>query len=100
LHLIDTALAERVIAWGPLSGQKLEDAIDLWIDRYDPGALRRNRIVARNRCVSFGAVDDQAGGGDVGTAVCHGCYRFGSAADGDRTFRLRRRSPHHRSASR
>ena len=45
LHLIDTALAERVIAWGPLSSQKLEDAIDLWIDRYDPGALRRNRIV-------------------------------------------------------
>ena len=61
LHLIDTALAERVIVWGPLPSQKLESAIDLWIDRYDPGALRRNRTVARNRGVSFGAVDDQAG---------------------------------------
>lgn len=61
LGLVDAALAEHAIAWGPLSASKLEQAIDGWIDRYDPGALRRTRMTARNREVCVGAADDHAG---------------------------------------
>ncbi|MCV6984838.1 DUF222 domain-containing protein [Mycobacterium shinjukuense] len=61
LRLVDAALAERAAEWGPLSASKLERAIDGWIDRYDPGALRRSRATARSRDVCIGAPDDEAG---------------------------------------
>ncbi|MBV8927499.1 MAG: DUF222 domain-containing protein [Mycobacteriaceae bacterium] len=61
LQIVDAALADAATAWGPLSAYKLEQAIDLWIDRYDPGALRRTRVSARSRDVSIGAADDQTG---------------------------------------
>jgi hypothetical protein len=61
LRLIDNALAERATAWGPLSAYKLEQAIDVWIDRYDPAALRHTRNSARGRNVSIGSPDDIAG---------------------------------------
>jgi hypothetical protein len=61
LRLVDTALAEQATTWGPLSAYKLEQTIDLWVERYDPGAVRRTRASARGREVSVGAPDDQAG---------------------------------------
>ena len=60
LDLIDTALAERATAWGSLSDYKLSQTIDLWVDRYDPGALRRIRARARTRCLEVGSKDDKS----------------------------------------
>ncbi|HTY28041.1 MAG TPA: DUF222 domain-containing protein [Mycobacterium sp.] len=61
LGLIDAALAEVALNWGPISDYKLEQAIDVWIDRYDPGALRRSRATARSRDVQLGSRDEEAG---------------------------------------
>jgi hypothetical protein len=41
-------LAEHVIAWGPLSARKVEQAIDAIVDQVDPGALRR-AVVLKQR---------------------------------------------------
>ena len=56
--LIDTALAERATTWGRLSDYKLSQAIDYWVDLYDPGALRRTRTRARTRNLEVGDRDD------------------------------------------
>ncbi|MGY4708056.1 DUF222 domain-containing protein [Mycolicibacterium sp. CBM1] len=61
LALIDTALAEAALLWGPMSDYKLGQAIDVWINRYDPGALRHTRAKARSRDVTLGSRDDEAG---------------------------------------
>ena len=61
LALIDAALAEAAVVWGPMSDYKLGQAIDVWIDRYDPGALRRTRSSARSRDVRLGSRDEEAG---------------------------------------
>ena len=58
LRLIDTALARHARDWGPFSVTKLEQAIDWWIDRHDPGALRQIRASARSRDVCIGDPDD------------------------------------------
>ena len=58
--LIDTALAERATTWGRLSDYKLAQAIDFWVDRYDPGALRRTRARARSRDLEVGHRDDDS----------------------------------------
>jgi hypothetical protein len=60
LHLIDTALAEHAAKWGELSDYKLTQAIDLWVDRYDPDALRRVRNQARSRDLHVGKKDDES----------------------------------------
>ncbi len=60
LALIDDALADRAIRWGPLSEDKLRQAIDVWVDRYDPNALRRTQTAARSRDFTVGACDDDA----------------------------------------
>lgn len=49
--LVDKAIAEDAVAWGALSALKLQRAIDYWVDRYDPGAVRRVRSRARDRDV-------------------------------------------------
>ncbi|WP_059014235.1 HNH endonuclease signature motif containing protein [Mycobacterium sp. M26] len=61
LALIDTALAQAAVMWGPMSDYKLAQAIDVWIDRYDPAALRRTRATARSRDVRLGSKDVEAG---------------------------------------
>ncbi|MGE2832505.1 DUF222 domain-containing protein [Mycobacterium sp. SMC-4] len=58
LALIDTALAERAIRWGPLSDAKLVGAIEAVIERYDPDALRRAQEMIRARDFRIGACDD------------------------------------------
>ena len=41
----------------PLSEDKIEQAIDHWVDRYDPFALRRMERRARSRCADVSAPD-------------------------------------------
>ncbi len=61
MALLDGALTDSAARWGALSQYKLEQAIDAWIDRYDPGALRRTRANARNRDVVVGAKNHESG---------------------------------------
>jgi hypothetical protein len=48
---VDVDLAAAVTGWGSLSEAKVEQAIDNWVDRYDPYALRRMEHRARGRHV-------------------------------------------------
>jgi hypothetical protein len=57
IRRVDALLAAQVMAWGPLSARKLEQAIDAIVDQVDPGALRRSR----DRDVQFGSPSDEAG---------------------------------------
>lgn len=57
----DAALAEQVVAWGPLSTKKTEQAIDALVERFDPGALRRSHDSSQCRDVTFGSPSDEAG---------------------------------------
>jgi hypothetical protein len=57
---VDTELAAAVVGWGSLSIAKTEQAIDYWVDRYDPNALRRVELSSRGRHVD---VVDQDGSG-------------------------------------
>ena len=58
LALIDAAVADRATRWGPLSEDKLRQAIEVWVGRYDPAALRRTQAITRGRDLSIGACDD------------------------------------------
>jgi hypothetical protein len=58
LALIDAALAEGATKWGPLSEQRLDEAIDGWILRFDPAAVRRSESSTRSRDFSIGDLDD------------------------------------------
>src|SRR3954447_6685209 len=60
LALIDAALAEGANKWGPLSEDRLDQAIDAWIFRYDPAAVRRSESSTRTRDFSIGDLDDPA----------------------------------------
>ena len=61
LARIDSVVSHHALTWGPLSDHKLEKAIDTWVDRYDPGALRHTRTRAQDRGVHVGSRDDGAG---------------------------------------
>ncbi|BBY67790.1 HNH endonuclease signature motif containing protein [Mycolicibacterium helvum] len=54
LALVDRAIAEHALSWGPMSNLKLQRAIDFWVDRYDPGALRQNQTQSRDREIGIG----------------------------------------------
>jgi len=60
LAAIDTAIAENLTAWGPLSEYRLTQAIDVWVDAIDPAAVRRTRESARSR--DFNVGDDRQTG--------------------------------------
>jgi hypothetical protein len=60
LALIDAALAEGATNWGPLSEDRLDQAIDAWILRFDPAAVRRSESSTRSRDFSIGDLDDPA----------------------------------------
>ena len=60
LALIDAALAEAGTKWGPLSEERLDKAIDAWIFRFDPAAVRRSESSTRTRDFVIGDVDDPA----------------------------------------
>ena len=48
---VDTELAAAAVGWGSMSVAKIEAAIDYWVDRYDPDAVRRIEHSARGRHV-------------------------------------------------
>ncbi len=58
--IIDAAIAERATHWEVLSEDKLRDAVDVQVTRYDPDALRRTRIAVRGRDFTVGACEDDA----------------------------------------
>ena len=55
---VDTELAAQVVGWGGLSVAKTEAAIDYWVDRYDPYALRRSERRSRDRHLDAVPADD------------------------------------------
>ena len=61
LAALDIALAERAVAWGPISDRKLEKAIDVWVIAADPDAVRRTSSTARDREFSVGDPYDHDG---------------------------------------
>jgi hypothetical protein len=61
IEQVDALLAEQVMAWGPLSMRKTEQAIDAIVDQVDPAALRRSRKTSCHRDVQFGSPSDEAG---------------------------------------
>ena len=61
LAKVDTELAAAVVGWGSLSMAKTEQAIDYWVDRYDPNALRRTELSAQSRHVDVVAERDGTG---------------------------------------
>jgi hypothetical protein len=63
---LDRIIADRITAWGPLTEDKLTQAIDVWVDRIDPAAVRRTRTSARSR--DFTVADTDA----TGTAAVYG----------------------------
>jgi hypothetical protein len=64
LRLVDTAIAKDALTWGALSTLKLQRAIDFWVNRYDPGALRQVQSRARDRDIIV-TVDAAAGTADI-----------------------------------
>ncbi|MCX2931968.1 DUF222 domain-containing protein [Mycobacterium sp. CVI_P3] len=65
LALVDRALAGDAVSWGPLSNLGLQRAIDTWVDRYDPGALRQVRARVRDREVGVGLRDARGGVAEI-----------------------------------
>ena len=61
LAKVDTEVAAAVAGWGSLSVAKTEQAIDYWVDRYDPHALRRTELSAQSRNVHVVAERDGTG---------------------------------------
>ena len=61
LALIDAAVADRAGGWDALSQFKLEQAVDSWVDRHDPGAVRRTAASARSRDVTIGGQNPETG---------------------------------------
>jgi hypothetical protein len=55
---IDAAIAERAVNWERLSEDKLRDAVDMQVARYDPDAQRRTETTTRGRDFVIGACDD------------------------------------------
>jgi hypothetical protein len=61
LAKVDAEVAAHVRGWGALSGAKTQTAIDYWVDRYDPGALRRSASKSRGRHVDVVPAEDGSG---------------------------------------
>ncbi|GAA1666574.1 HNH endonuclease [Mycolicibacterium murale] len=53
LATVEAHIAEAATTWGALSVKKLDDAIDVWVNRYDPAAVRQVRVRVRDRGVEI-----------------------------------------------
>lgn len=53
LATVEAHIAEAATTWGALSVKKLDDAIDVWVNRYDPAAVRQVRVRVRDRGVDI-----------------------------------------------
>jgi len=73
---IDAAIAEHLLRWAGWSVAKTEKAIDYWVDRCDPHALRRTEVRARSRGVTV----DRRGNGDGLSAISGDLYATDAAA--------------------
>ncbi|MBP1821340.1 DUF222 domain-containing protein [Mycobacterium sp. OAE908] len=58
---LDAAIAAEVAGWSDLSVAKAEAAIDRWVDRIDPGALRRTQTNSRGRHLDIVPNNDGSG---------------------------------------
>jgi hypothetical protein len=58
---VDAELAAAAVQWGSMSVAKVEEAIDYWVDRYDPDAVRRIEHSARGRHVDIVEADNGSG---------------------------------------
>ncbi|MDX1882925.1 DUF222 domain-containing protein [Mycolicibacterium sp. 120270] len=58
---IDAEIAAAVTDWGVLSKDKIETAVDDCVERYDPWAVRRTELSARNRHVTKHPNSDGSG---------------------------------------
>ncbi|MEH3139194.1 MAG: DUF222 domain-containing protein [Mycobacterium kyogaense] len=61
LARLDGHFVDAATRWGVLSQKKLEAAIDVWIETYDPDAVRRVRDRSRDRSFTIGDRHDTAG---------------------------------------
>jgi hypothetical protein len=63
LALIDAACVEAATTcgWSGLSYYTLKNAIDVWVEHYDPGAVRRVRDKLRGRSFTVGDSNDKTG---------------------------------------
>ena len=58
---VDSAIADAASGWGSLSMAKTQAAIDYWVDRYDPDAVRRAESTSRGRHFDINADRDRSG---------------------------------------
>ncbi len=72
---IDAAIAEHLHRWRGWSEAKIEKAIDYWVDRFDPHALRRTEVRARSR----GVIVDRRSNGDGLSAISGDLYATDAA---------------------
>ncbi len=61
LAKVDAAIASHVEAWTALSVLKLHNAIDYWVDRFDPAAVRRAENSSRSRYIEVRGSGDGSG---------------------------------------
>ncbi|MGU3500737.1 DUF222 domain-containing protein [Mycobacterium sp. C31M] len=61
LVLIDTAIAAEAAGFGTKSEKGLVDAVDLWVEKFDPDAVIRSDPVAKDTFVEFDDKDDPNG---------------------------------------
>ena len=64
LYALDTALARALRTWEPLSQEKTAQAVDAFVARFDPHAVRRFQTAARSRSVEV-VFDDGSGLAEV-----------------------------------
>lgn len=71
LAAVDRRLALVIGTWGPMSEAKTVAAIDTWVERSDPHALRRSQRSSRSRDVNI-HLDEGSGMGSLfGTLFAH-----------------------------
>jgi hypothetical protein len=57
LAKLDAALAARAPRWMRMSGPKLAERIDMWVEKFDPAGVREPRVASQNRYIEFGPVN-------------------------------------------
>ena len=57
LASLDAALAKWAPKWMRMSGPKLSERIDMWVEKFDPAGTREPRFAGENRFIEFGPVD-------------------------------------------
>ncbi|HEX9834470.1 MAG TPA: DUF222 domain-containing protein [Mycobacterium sp.] len=65
LAKVDTDIAAHMVGWGSLSVDKTRNAIDYWVHRFDPAAVRRTQDAARGRHVDIHTPDHGSGTADI-----------------------------------